>query len=141
MESLWDFSRSESSRRSEDTSVLPESHPGLLFHTLLQHFFPALKQDGALIKVGTRINHDGVIKRANVDLWDTEINSPDNSPSLWTDIDYCDGVRVIPAVISATAAFALDELGWWQGKVYKSLMHGNCWTPTQEPGQWEEVVT
>ena len=104
-------------------------------------FFPALKQDGALIKVGTRINHDGVIKRANVDLWDTEINSPDNSPSLWTDIDYCDGVRVIPAVISATAAFALDELGWWQGKVYKSLMHGNCWTPTQEPGQWEEVVT
>ena len=103
--------------------------------------FPALKGDGALVKAGTRINHGGVIKRANVDLWDTEINSPDNSPSLWTEINYRDGVRVIPAVISATAAFALDELGWWQGKVYKSLMHGNCWTPTQEPGQWEEVVT
>ena len=43
MESLWDFSRSESSRRSEDTSVLPESHPGLLFHTLLRsaEYLPA----------------------------------------------------------------------------------------------------
>ena len=103
--------------------------------------FPSLKGDGALIKTGTRINHGGVIKRANVDLWDTAENAPDAAPALWEDIDYRDGVRVIPAIISATAAFALDELGWWQGKVYKSLMHGNCWTPTQEPGQWEEVVT
>lgn len=103
--------------------------------------FPALKGDGALIKAGTRINHGGVIKRANVDLWDTAENAPDTAPALWEDIDYRDGVRVIPAVISATAAFALDELGWWDGKVYKSLMHGNSWTPTQEPGQWEEVST
>lgn len=101
--------------------------------------FPALKQDGALIKAGTRINVGGVIKRAKVDLWDTEINGPAQSPSLWDDIEYREGVRVIPAVISATTAFALDELGWWNGKVYKSLMNGNSWTPTQEPGQWEEV--
>lgn len=102
--------------------------------------FPSLKQDGALIKAGTRINHGGVIKRAAVDLWDTAENGPDAAPALWSDISYHDGVRVIPAVIDSTTAFALDELGWWDGKVYRSKMHGNCWTPTQEPGQWEEVT-
>ena len=61
-------------------------------------------------------------------------------------VGLADGVKKIARAdtlvrASTTAAFALDELGWWQGKVYKSLMHGNCWTPTQEPGQWEEVVT
>ena len=48
--------------------------------------FPRLKQDGALVSAGTRINHNGTIKRAAVDLWDTETNSPDNAPSLWEDI-------------------------------------------------------
>ena len=45
--------------------------------------FPRLRQDGSLIKAGTRINHNGSIKRAAVDLWDTADNSPDNAPTLW----------------------------------------------------------
>ena len=108
--------------------------------SIAPELYAQMQNDGALIKAGTRINWHGVLKRAAVDLWDTEANDPEHAPTLWTDIDYRNGVRVIPAVISATAAFALDELGWWDGKVYKSLMHGNSWTPTQEPGQWEEVV-
>lgn len=34
--------------------------------------FPRLKQDGALIEAGTRINWHGTVKRAAVDLWDNE---------------------------------------------------------------------
>lgn len=99
--------------------------------------FPRLKGDGALIAAGTRINWQGVLKRAAVDLWDTEENNPDNAPALWEDIAYCEGVRVIPEVITATLAFALDELGWWKGAIYKSLIAGNVYTPDEYPAGWE----
>lgn len=99
--------------------------------------FPRLKQDGSLIKAGTRINYNGSIKRAAVDLWDTADNSPDNAPTLWEDILYRDGYRIIPDVITAGTSFALDELGWWGDKLYKSLISANVYTPEQYPNGWE----
>lgn len=96
-----------------------------------------LKQDGKLVSAGTRINWGGVIKRAAVDLWDTADNTPDTAPTLWEDIDYRDGYRVIPSVITAGTAFALDELGWWGGKLYKSKLAANVYTPEQYPAGWE----
>lgn len=99
--------------------------------------FPRLKQDGSLIEAGTRINHNGSIKRAAVDLWDTADNSPDNAPTLWEDILYRDGYRIIPNVITAGTAFALNELGWWGDKLYKSLLSANVYTPEQYPNGWE----
>ena len=97
-----------------------------------------LKQDGKLVSAGTRINWGGTVKRAAVDLWDTAENTPDAAPTLWEDIDYRDGYRVIPPVITAGTAFALGELGWWDGKVYKSLLAANVYTPEQYPAGWEE---
>ena len=97
-----------------------------------------LKQDGKLVSAGTRINWGGTVKRAAVDLWDTAENTPDAAPTLWEDIDYRFGYRVIPVTITATAAFALGELGWWDGKVYKSLLAANVYTPEQYPAGWEE---
>ena len=99
--------------------------------------FPRLKQDGSLVEAGTRINHNGSIKRAAVDLWDTADNSPDNAPTLWEDILYRNGYRIIPDVITAGTAFALDELGWWGDKLYKSLLSANVYTPEQYPNGWE----
>ena len=96
-----------------------------------------LKQDGKLVSAGTRINWGGTVKRAAVDLWDTIENTPDAAPTLWEGIDYKDGIRVIPATITAGTAFVLDELGWWQGKVYKSLLDANVYTPEQYPAGWE----
>lgn len=101
--------------------------------------FPRLKGDGALIKVGTRINWRGVIKRAASDLWDTDENSPESAPALWEDIDYREGLRIIPESISAGAAFGLDEIGWWQGEKYKSLIAANVYTPEQYPTGWEKA--
>ena len=99
--------------------------------------YPTLKQSGKLIKAGTRINWGGWLKQATVDLWDTEENDPDHAPDLWVKINYKDGVRVIPDVISAAEAFALDELGWWDGAIYKSKIPANVYTPAQYPDGWE----
>lgn len=100
--------------------------------------FPKMKYDGSLIAAGTRINWNGTLKQAAVDLWDTQENNPDNAPDLWADIAYRDGIRIIPAVITATEAFGLDELGWWNGSVYKSLMDGNVF-PVTQAAAWELV--
>ena len=101
---------------------------------------PVMKYDGRLIKSGTCINYGGVLKRAAVDLWDTEANNPDNAPALWEDIAYRDGIRIIPETISASAAFALGERGWWQEKLYESKINANVYTPEQYPAGWEEVT-
>lgn len=102
--------------------------------------YPTLKGNGELIKVGTRINYNGFIKRAAVDLYDTEENSPDNAPILWEDIDYKEGYRIIPEILTAGTAFAKDECGWWEDKLYKSIIDNNVWTPTAYPAGWEEVI-
>ena len=101
--------------------------------------FPRLKQDGSLIRTGTRINWHGVVKRAANDLWDTERNNPDNAPELWEDIAYREGYRIIPEVITAGTAFAKDECGWWGDALYKSLIDANVYTPEQYPAGWEAV--
>lgn len=101
--------------------------------------FPRLKQNGALVSAGTRINWNGTIKKASVDLWDTAENNPDNAPSLWQDIEYNEGYRIIPDTLTVTTAFAKDECGWWNGVLYRSLMEGNVYTPAVYPAGWEEV--
>lgn len=101
--------------------------------------YPSLKEDGALIKVGTRINWNGQLKRASVDLWDTVENNPDNAPALWENIDYKGGYRIIPETITAGTAFAKDECGWWRDVLYRSLIDSNVWTPEAYPAGWEIV--
>ena len=101
--------------------------------------YPTLKEDGSLITSGTRINWNGQLKRAAVDLWDTPEHNPDNAPALWEDINYKEGYRIIPEVITAGTAFALGERGWWKDVLYESLLSANVYTPEQYPGGWEVV--
>ena len=101
--------------------------------------FPRLKRDGSLIRAGTRINHNGEVKKAAVDLWDTADNSPDNAADLWETLDYKDGYRIIPSVITVTTAFAKGERGWWNGKLYESGVDNNVYTPEQYARNWTEV--
>ena len=102
--------------------------------------FPRLRQDGALVKAGTRINWHGTLKRAAVDLWDTEANNPGNAPTIWEDIAYRDGFRVIPQAITAGTAFSLDECGWWGDTLCRSTISNNVWTPEQYSAGWEAVT-
>jgi hypothetical protein len=101
--------------------------------------FPKLREDDSLIKAGTRINWNGVLKRAAVDLWDRPENNPDNAPTLWEDLEYREGYRIIPDTITAGLAFAKDELGWREDVLYKSLIDANVWTPEAYPSGWEIV--
>ena len=98
--------------------------------------FGRLNENGSLIKAGTSINWNGTLKRATVDLWDTKENNPDNAPALWEDINYKDGVRIIPEVITVTTMFSKDELGYWKDEIYKSLINNNVWTPDSFPNGW-----
>ena len=102
-------------------------------------FHPEMQYNGKLIPAKTRINWNGKLKRAAVDVWDTEVNNPDNAPNLWEDIEYKDGFRIIPETITATLAFAMDEYGWWKDKLYRSKVNGNCYNPDVYPDNWEEV--
>ena len=102
--------------------------------------FPRLKQDGSLIRAGTRICHNGEVKKAAVDLWDTADNSPDKAETLWETLDYKDGYRIIPSVITVTTAFAKGERGWWNGVLYESTADSNVYTPEQYAPYWTEVT-
>lgn len=105
-----------------------------------QELFRRLKQDGSFVPVGTRVNWNGQLKRAAVDLWDTEANNPAHAPALWEDIEYRDGVRVIPAAIPATDPFKLGDYGWWGDDLYQSTYDGdNVWTPEGYPAAWTKI--
>lgn len=99
-----------------------------------------LTADGALVQAGTRINWNGTVKRAAVDLWDTAENTPDAAPALWEDIQYKAGYRLIPETITAGLAFAKGEKGWWQEELYESLLAANVWNPAVNPDGWGKVT-
>ena len=103
--------------------------------------FPRLTGSGALISAGTRINWQGVLKRAAADLWDTAENTPDAAPELWADLEYKDGYRYIPDPITVSTAFTKGERGWWtDGKLYESIYEGqNVWTPAAYPAAWKMI--
>lgn len=101
--------------------------------------FPRLTENGAIVKAGVRINWHGKLKRAAVDLWDTEENNPDNAPTLWEDIPYRNGYRIIPETITATLAFALGECGYWGDALYRSKIAANVYTPEQYADGWEVI--
>lgn len=104
-------------------------------------FFNHMKYDGQAIAAGTRINFEGVLYKATVTLWDTEENNPDHAPALWEKVNYHNGVRIIPEVITVTSAFTLNELGFCEadGLTYKSLINANVYTPDAYPTGWEVI--
>ena len=131
------MTRSEAQKLIADIVKLRESATDTQA-SLSVSVYPTLKQDGSLIKSGTRINHNGTIIRAAVDLYDTETNSPENAPTLWETLNYKDGYRIIPEVITVGTAFSKGELGWWNEELYKSLVDSNVYTPDQYAPNWSK---
>ena len=119
-------------KQEAGTSILADREASMLVDMA-----PNMKYDGSLVEAGTRIRWGDKLKRASVALWDREENNPDNAPTLWEDIQYVDGVRVILENMSAALAFSYLEEGWWEGKVYISQMNGNVYTPETAPNQWK----
>lgn len=101
--------------------------------------YPIMLYAGKLIVAGTRICWNGLLKRASVDLWDTEENNPDNAPTLWEDILYKNGIRIIPEIITAGTAFSMGEQGYWKDTLYESVIDNNVWTPESYAEAWRVV--
>jgi hypothetical protein len=118
--------------------TLTESLDDAMASTVIP-LYPSMKYNGSLIAEGTRINWNGVLKRAAVDLWDRPDCNPENAPNLWEDIMYRDGYRVIPAVITAGLAFANGEKGWWGDTLMESTADNNVYTPEQYANNWKAV--
>lgn len=131
------MTRSEAQKLIADIVTLRESATDAQA-SLAVSVYPTLKYDGSLIKSGTRINHNGTIIRAAVDLYDTETNSPDNASVLWETINYKDGYRIIPETITVGTAFSKGELGWWNDELYESLVDSNVYTPDQYALNWSK---
>ena len=131
------MTRSEAQKLIADIVKLRESATDAQA-SLAVSVYPTLKQDGSLIKSGTRINHNGTIIRAAVDLYDTETNSPKNAPTLWETLNYKDSYRIIPEVITVGTAFSKGELGWWNDELYESLVDSNVYTPDQYAPNWSK---
>lgn len=87
--------------------------------------------------IGDVCQFSGKLYRCNLDHTSQETWKPDVSPSLWTQIMYRDGIRIIPDMIESTQSFALDEIGWWGDDLYKSLIDANVYTPEQYSDAWE----
>ena len=101
--------------------------------------FEKMLYDGHLISYGTRINWNGSLKIAAQDIWDREEFNPDNAPNLWDDIEYRDGIRIIPEIITVAKAFSMGEQGLWKNQVYESLINANVYTPEQYPNGWKLI--
>lgn len=101
--------------------------------------YPKMRYDGSLIPAGARINWNGVLKRAAVDVWDFEHNDPDHAPTCWEDIMYRDGYRIIPEEITAGLAFSTGERGWWGDVLFESLADNNVYTPAAYSANWRVV--
>ena len=107
--------------------------------SMVVDIYPSLKGNGELVKAGTRIKYDDIIYKAAVDMWDTAENTPNNAPTLWEVLNYKDGYRIIPKVLTVTSAFAKDECGWWEDVLYKSLIDNNVYTPVEYAAGWAIV--
>ena len=107
--------------------------------SIAPELFGRLKYDGSLVEHGTRINWNGVLKKAAVDLWDRPENNPGNAPDLWSDLLYRLGHRIIPDVITVPLAFSNGETGWEGDVLYRSKKDANVYPPSVRPEDWEVV--
>lgn len=106
---------------------------------------PEMAYTGKSIPANTRIQWDygdgPVVVKAKVTLWDRADQNPANAPTLWDVLQFKDGHRIIPEVITAELAFGKGEIGYWpaDGKFYKAKRAGVVHTPAAYPADWEEV--
>ena len=98
-------------------------------------------QVGVKYIVGDVVKYKGKLYRChNIPHTSQEGWEPDVSPSLWVQIMYRDGIRIITDPIPAELPFNDGEIGWWGDDLYKSLINANVYTPEQYTRGWEMMV-
>lgn len=95
------------------------------------------------IKAGDYVHVGDKTYIALVDLTDIEANYPSTEliDRVWSEPTYKEGYRVIPETMITATMFHINQIGWWNDKLYKSKIDNNSWTPTTYPDGWEEYVS
>lgn len=96
--------------------------------------------DGHLITTGTRLRWGSRLLAAMVDTWAYAENNPDNAPSLWEEIAYREGYRVLTGPISASNPVEPGDLCWEGETLYRCVYHVACtYRPSEYAAAWEAV--
>lgn len=106
----------------------------------IPQLFPTLDYSGEQIAVGTRICWNEKLYMAAYNTFDRVDTDPDHDINGWLLLDYHNGYRVIPETMITANMFSLNEIGYWNGKYYKSLINNNSWNPTAYPEGWTETT-
>ena len=102
--------------------------------------FPVLTYSGKLIPYKTRIKWtDGYLYVAQYDTYDREDTDPAHDANGWAKLEYRDGYRFIPVAMTTATMFKAGERGWWNGRLYESLIDNNSWTPVGYPAGWKII--
>lgn len=102
-------------------------------------YFPAW-ESGVAYTPGFRVRYNGNLYKCIQSHTSQSDWTPAAAPSLWDAVQYRNGYRVIPEVITATLAFAEGECGWWGDHLYRSTMDGNVYRPDTYPDGWEVIL-
>lgn len=101
--------------------------------------FPEMKLDGSTIMVGSRIQFNGALYRASIDLLDNEQNTPQAAPNIWNAITVAG--EILPWV--SGTLYSKDTQVSHNSKVWVSMVDNNSY----EPGAagvydniWKEVT-
>lgn len=96
--------------------------------------------DGRLVTVGQRIRWGDQLLAATADLWATDENNPDNAPTLWEEILYRDGYRVLTGPISASNPVRPGEWCWEDDVLWACIYPNVCtYRPSEYESAWERV--
>lgn len=91
-------------------------------------------------EVGKLLAYDGKLYEVRQEHTSQEDWLPNELPALYRDITKsADEPQDFVQPTGEHDSYQIDDLVIWQGKVYKSLINSNVWSPTDHPQGWEEV--
>ena len=97
-------------------------------------------QVGKLYKENEIFKYEGKLYKVIQEHTSQEDWIPSELPALYLSIM---PENVIPEWVQPTGGHDADKKGdkvIFEGKVYKSLIDGNSWSPTDHPSSWKEIV-
>lgn len=65
---------------------------------------------------------------------------PEELPAQWSFQWSTDPADALPFVALSTSPYGKGECCTEEGRVYRSIMDGNVWRPSEYPGGWEAVT-
>lgn len=102
--------------------------------------FPTWEEDTEY-KVGDRRRYNNILYKCLQDHTAQSNWNPIDAPSLWARVLIPDPEEIPDWVKpDSTNAYMTGDKVKFEGKIYRSLIDNNIWSPSEYPAGWEEVV-